>query len=276
MVIKDETGFPWREYTKDELLKEYIRLKTHIKKNIKKEITFPISFSSIGFICTNYFFQYERMNTSGFNRGTTIEYWNKKKDKIISFSNKENRDFFSTLNYFNHAPSQFPIMIAAKLYNYFNVKKILDPYAGWGDRCLAAMASDIDYTGIDSNTNLKEPYTKLINEYKTNSKIEIIFKKSEDVNIDDMEFDFVFTSPPFWRNNKLLEVYNNTEKEYNNFLNNSLIPVLKKCFNKNVWVCLYIPENMYIDIVKNFEKCHLEIDFKSSKVRSEKIYCWKF
>ena len=266
--------FPWRKHTNNELLKEYDRVKNKLKK---LKINFPLLYSKIGFKCSNIFFQYERMNTPGFNRGSTIEYWNKKKSIVTKFSEKQNRDIFSTLNFFNHSPSQFPTITAGQIYKYFGATKIFDPFAGWGDRCLAAMALDIDYIGIDCNQHLKEPFNNLIKMYKTNSSIDIIFDKCENINIDVFEFDLVFTSPPFWTKDKkkIYERYNNIEKDYNIFLNDTLIPVLKKCLKRNIWVCLYIPEDMYNDIKNIIGICQKEILFKTSNLRTGNIYCWK-
>ena len=177
----------------------------------------------------------------------------------------------------NHAPSQFPIMSAVKIYRHFNATKVLDPYAGWGDRCLAAMALDIDYIGIDCNPNLKTPYKKLVKFFSTKSKVKIIIDKCEYVNLDDIEYDFVLTSPPFWEKNKIVEKYNNTDTEYENFLSSSLIPVLKKCITK-VPTCVYIPSNMYEDIKNIIGECTSILEFKTShccgKQSFNKLFCW--
>lgn len=264
--------FPWREYTDEELLTEYYKL----KMNINKKIEFPIIYSRIGYKCSNFFFQFERMNTAGYGRPSTIEYWNKNKKNIIKFSKKENRDLFSTLNYFNHAPSQFPIFATCQIYKYFKAKKVLDLYAGWGDRCISAMALNIDYTGIDCNINLKKLYKYMIDYYPTKSNINMIYKKSENVDIDELEFDFVLTSPPFWRDNKLLELYNNTETSYTVFLK-QISGILIKCLKKKIWVCLYIPNNMYKDLVKAIGKCRKIIYIKTNNSdKLDKIYCWKY
>ena len=74
---------------------------------------------------------------------------------------------------------------------------------------------------------------------------------------------------------KIYERYNNIEKDYNIFLNDSLIPVLKNCLKRNIWVCLYIPEDMYNDIKNIIGICQEEILFKTSNLRTGNIYCWK-
>lgn len=266
-------GFPWRINSEKELLDEYERL----KNKSKSPIVFPLHISSIGYKCSNAFFQYERMNTPGRGtRQTTIQYWYNNKEKIIKFSKKMNKDLFNSLNYYNYTPSQFPIINAIKLYIYFNATKVFDPYAGWGDRCLAAISLDIDYIGIDSNPNLEILYKKMIITYPSKSIVNIIINKCENINIDDFEFDFVLSSPPFWnKNNKLVERYFNTESDYQTFLFNSLIPVMNKCLKKNIWVCLYIPELMYKDISNIVGKAQKQLEFITAGKRIATIYCWR-
>jgi hypothetical protein len=120
--------FPWRSHSDEELNAEFLRLRI----KAKEPIIFPLSFSIIGFKCTNQLFQFERMRTPGVGRPSTLDYWNKKQEDVIRFSNKMGHDNFRTLNYFNHAPSHFPIVSAAKIYRHFNATKVFDPYAGWG------------------------------------------------------------------------------------------------------------------------------------------------
>jgi hypothetical protein len=269
--IHVDDDLPWKKYTDDELIKEYNRLKLKLKETIRS--VDPIPFSAIGCKCTNYFFQYERLNTPSIWKPSSVEFWKHCKDKVYLFS-KNKKDLYSTLNFYNHTPGQFLVMTAAKLYKHFNIKKIFDPYAGWGDRCLAAMSLDIDYIGVDSNINLKDPYEKIIEFYETKSKVKMYFEKSENLVVETFDFDFVFTSPPFWKNNQLVENYNNCEGNYNTFMNNSLIPIMKKCLPKNIWVCLYIPENMYNDLAVHIGPCKKIIKFKSCSTRCGEIFCW--
>ena len=266
-----KTDFPWRKYEKKELMVEYEKL----KNSLCTKIIFPIPFSVTGFKCSDSFTQYERMNTPGINKPSTIEYWNKKKDKIKKFGDKMNQNYFIIANYFNHAPSHFPIVTAGKIYRYFGANKVFDPYAGWGDRCLAAMALNIDYIGIEKNKKLKQPYSKIIKTYHSNSNIEIFFDSCENINIKNIKFDFVLTSPPFWKQGKMLERYSDKEIDYQFFMTNSLIPVIQKCIDRNVWVCLYIPIDMYNDLVEVFGKCNKKIKCKFNHRESSLIYCWK-
>ena len=133
--------FEFRKYNHQELIDEYNKLKKRIR-NI--QLSEPLKPFKIGYLCSNYFFQYERLATRcKENKFSPLEYWNKSYERIITFSKKHNNSVYSTLNYFSHAPSQFPPLTACLVYKEFNCKNILDPYAGWGDRCLAAMSMEI-------------------------------------------------------------------------------------------------------------------------------------
>lgn len=71
-----QVDFPWRVYTSDELAIQFLKVKKRLKY-VERHLQQPIAFSKIGFICTNVFFQYERMNTAGMRKPSTIDYWNK-------------------------------------------------------------------------------------------------------------------------------------------------------------------------------------------------------
>lgn len=270
-------SFPWREYTKQELIEEFNRLVCKFNNN-KDKLENPISLSRIGYKCTNAFFQYERMNTPCMGRPSSIDYWEKQKKNIIKFSRSQNRDLFSTVNYFNHSPSQFPILTACKIYKYFNATSVFDPYAGWGDRCLGAIICNIDYYGIDCNKNLKIPYKNMLNFFDKfyDSNINIKIAKCEDVKISNLDFDIVLTSPPFWKpNGNMNEIYNYSDDNYHTFMSNSLIPIMSSCKKRKIWFCLYIPINMYEDISTIFGKCRKKIHFRTNN-RIDTVYCWKF
>ena len=64
-------------------------------------------------------------------------------------------DLFGIIVFLNKAPSQFSIITACWTYKFFNANTVLDPFSGWGDRCIAAMSMNVDYTGCDSNDNLR-------------------------------------------------------------------------------------------------------------------------
>lgn len=233
--------FPYRKYSVDELLEEYEKLRKYQPDKIIRR-------KNIGYKCSNAFFQYERMNTASGKHLTNIEFWKNNKEKILKYHKSINRtqDLNKTIQFLNHSPAQFPPNIAIIIYNKFKATKILDPFSGWGDRCLAAMAKEIDYTGIDSNRNLKLPYHEMIQFYPHESQVKIINKPIEKVDISKIEFDFVLTSPPFWdKHERRIEHYNDmTYSDYEAFMDNVFIPTVLSCSQKANWSCYYIPTHM--------------------------------
>jgi DNA modification methylase len=259
--------FPWRKYSKKELLDEYNKLKDNL---LNWKITTNLSYSIIGLKCSNYFFQYERIKTPSQGKISCYDFWKKEHKKIIYYYENGNTrsDLFATIIFFNHGPSQFPPIIAGQIYKLFNAKKILDPFAGWGDRCLAAMSLDIDYIGIDNNIKLKPMYKNMIEYYPTKSNVKMYFKNCIDVDLNKLDFDLVLTSPPYWNDKKkLLEKYYNTDDNYELFINNILVPFILKCKkkNKSILVCINMSKMMYEDVKKQIGKCQKILRFKTGR-----------
>ena len=55
--------FPWRLHSAEECAAEFQRL----KRALTKAYTWPLIFSTIGYMCTNVYFQFERMETARSN-----------------------------------------------------------------------------------------------------------------------------------------------------------------------------------------------------------------
>lgn len=206
--------------------------------------------------------------------------------------------------YLNKAPAQFPPSIAGMIYKKFKAKNVFDPFAGWGDRCIAAMASNINYTGTDSNTSLRPAFEKMIRfywpeakEHNTTTKIsymsngqnttdsktvEIHFQPCQKISIENKNIDLVLSSPPFWKNGKLVEKYPKCEKDYETFMQTCMIPMMKKFQEKQITTCLHMPLDMYSDLKKEFGTCNSIVKFRSGKwgkssiTANNNIYCWNW
>mgnify|MGYP001499378991 CR=1 FL=1 len=106
--------------------------------------------------------------------------------------------------------TQFRPRIAKDLYNIFGAKRVLDFSAGWGDRLVGFLASKADsYVGIDPNTKLHDPYRQIVDFYDTGKSAEFICSPAEEVDYNGIEYDFVFTSPPYFDT----EVYSTEETQ---------------------------------------------------------------
>lgn len=84
------------------------------------------------------------------------------------------------------------------------------------------MAGGINYIGVDSNTDLKPAYDRMIELYSeiSPSRIRMIYRNVKGVRISQLKFDFVLSSPPFWQSNGALsETYAHMpETALNSFL----------------------------------------------------------
>jgi hypothetical protein len=100
--------------------------------------------------------------------------------------------------------SIFKPIIAVSIYKKYNPTSILDPCAGWGGRMIGANALNIKYTGIDTNTNLIEPYNQMI-KHLNGQIINMIWKDCLSVDYSTIDYDLVLTSPPYFN----IEAYNN-------------------------------------------------------------------
>jgi hypothetical protein len=104
------------------------------------------------------------------------------------------------------------VMMAIKqiLFNDNDNISILDPSSGWGDRLIAAIALNVNYTGVDPNSKVHPRYTNIIDHFKKKIKknIEMICKPFENLHLNK-QFDFIFTSPPYFN----LEIYSSEESQ---------------------------------------------------------------
>lgn len=124
------------------------------------------------------------------------------------------------------AVNQFRAPAAAAVYAAFRPRVgVLDFSAGWGGRCLAAMAAGIPYTGIDANVDLAHPYKAMIAAYAPTAPVNMLFQPAETVDFAAFDYDLVFTSPPYY----MLEKYSHmpaygTKRE---FADRFFVPVVR-------------------------------------------------
>lgn len=77
-------------------------------------------------------------------------------------------------------------------------KKWLDISSGWGDRLIAAMSLDMDYTGFDPNTDLTKGHSEMIKLFGDPNRHHIIYEPFEQATIPDGPYDVIMTSPPYF------------------------------------------------------------------------------
>lgn len=165
---------------------------------------------------------------------------------------------------------------AMYMYQKYKATKVLDPTAGWGGRAIAAVAlGGIDYVGIDTNISLKPAYEKM---FAKTQKVKMLWQNCLEVDFEEIECDFVLTSPPYID----LEMYEHMEAfgSKENYYKNFLIPLLDKCRKHcSGAVAFNLAPDMYKDLTGKFgyETCDVTEDLKEHKQGKtpDNIYVWK-
>lgn len=179
----------------------------------------------------------------------------------------------------------YPFPIGLEVMKIFKPKRWLDPTAGWGDRLRVAIASGVEYVGVDSNLSMQTAYKGIIDDKAggDTKKYKVIPGKFQDSKITG-KFDLVFTSPPFFT----IEVYENMVewKDVEEFMEEFLRPLLRKSndhLKKGGHIVLYIedkPEAAFIELMKEYVKTELptleyEGAFYYQGVKMRPYYVWK-
>ena len=86
----------------------------------------------------------------------------------------------------------------------------------------------------------------------SNSSVTIYSKKCELMleELNDSHFDLLFSSPPFFHNHSLIEIYDNTEIDEKKLFEECLFPLMNYGFSHCNYICLNMPEEMYNIITK--------------------------
>jgi hypothetical protein len=210
----------------------------------------------------------------------------KKYNKITPFSIKE------TIYNLGYECTSFRQVNLVTFIQMFNPKSVLDFSAGWGERLLSCIVTDVKYTGVDPNTNLFPGYNQIIDTFaKDKSKYNLINSTFEDVNLGNNMYDMVFTSPPYfdletYTNNETQSIFQyKNEKEWTDlFLKTSL----KKSYNHlNIggYICININQKSknenYIQEMLNYMYTFHDmyyygvISYSHKKINPQPIWIWR-
>jgi hypothetical protein len=264
----------------------------------------PLDTAGTDFV--NHFTSIERLNTKGrlnfsyFDMYYNFEdfYKNKRyfrnainrtfKNRFFKESDESRAKMLKSMYtlYFGNIGVFRPILVKDLICKY-KPKVFLDFTMGWGGRLVGACSENVEkYIGIDLNTNLEPLYKKMIATLKplTTTKIQLFFKSALDVDYSKLEYDFVFTSPPYYN----LEIYNKSailkKEEWNQTFYIPIFTVTYKHLKKGGHYCLNVPVNIYENAcVGILGPCHDKIPL-GRRVRNrpdqvdtynEYIYVWK-
>lgn len=199
-----------------------------------------------------------------------------KRNRTGTYENK----IFECWRINNGSITFFKMCNATYLYKKYNATKVLDFTAGWGGRMLGAINLNIEYTGIDTNTNLKKGYDELLELFKTNNhnnKYKMIWDSALNVDFSKLDYDFVLTSPPY----EDIELYSNMGYDGVDWFYKDFLIVLinnARKYNKGKYTCINISPQMYKKLIEkyNYSKCDIIEDLKEQKNGKipDNIYIW--
>ena len=170
-----------------------------------------------------------------------------------------------------------------ELYTKYNARKVLNFCAGWGGSTIAAAALNLDsHYGIDVNKALLEPYAKMLAYLATLSttKTQMHIGDAIDFDYTQLEYDTVFSSPPYYfiekyaNNKQYLSKRDMDERFYK--------PLFLKTFNglkTNGFYIINICKEVYINVLQPLLGDAKDIiPLKKSKRQNnytELVYVWQ-
>jgi len=292
-----------RAVTKDEARESYEELKALPCDSIGKN-------ARTGLACLDYFLLKHRIKAKtkrhisfyeAMHDNDLIAYLNEKIAKIKKRGPSELtedellKERYSVFQLYYGTINQFRPSEAKRLYCRFQPKHgILDFSAGWGGRCLAAMAYGVPYIGIDANVTMRPAYEQMIKTVDPDADVTMLFQPSETVDFSKFKYDLIFTSPPYF----MLEEYEKMPQygSEEGFLEKFFRPVVAAAW-KNLkspgHMALNMPKAMYDAVKKDmppmWKRLQLpvasrhpanaaagrKIGEKDVGQRSEGIYVWK-
>jgi hypothetical protein len=240
-IDKGKIAAELRSITKEEALADYAKLKDSPCPTRNEK-------TRAGLKALDYFFFRHRLNTKNQHH---LTFYNALQDpSIVARLNEKIRTVrgksiaelkaagtllktqYSLFQLYYGAVNQFPPSIARYIYCKYKPRKaILDFSAGWGGRALAAISLGIPYIGIDTNRALKAGYEAMVKLYEPTAPVDAIrmfWQPSETVDFSKLDYDLVFTSPPYF----MIEEYEGM-KSYEgkkNFIESFFVPVVKSAY----------------------------------------------
>ena len=296
-------------FTQEEKLEIATQIKNIPKEYIIKEMNKLIeiggnastmsSRSRIGNNIVDYFTFSQRLNTIGkyninfYEFIVNIDEFKKKKyiqNMLHYYDTVKNKN--KKKNYYTVLKEVYNICISAiniirpivymEIYAKYKPKSILDFCAGWGGAAVAASALNVEnYIGIEINHALKTPYSNLVDflKEKSTTKINMVFDDAVLVDYSSLQYDFVFTSPPYY----FIQKYENnpdykSKKEMDEKFYLPLFTNTYKYLQINGVYALNINKEVYENVcIPLFGPAHDVYPYKKSKRQNnydEIVYVW--
>jgi 16S rRNA G966 N2-methylase RsmD len=277
--IKDDDDFPYRKFYLPSFVAMFHNLQTFtpvFEDGIMRR-KFPDDYNTCDFI-SDHFTEHVRVRCSFKNYVTPWNSWKKHPElKRLSTVEAKREAVYNLTRECNSFNPSVGYELIMRLVG--SGSKILDPSAGWGDRMIAAAASNAKvYHGVDPNKDLKDPYNKLIEQLKEVSKtrVRVFNAPFEDIEIKPESYDLVLTSPPFFN----VETYSDDKSQSitmypskKNWINLFYLPYVKKCFDavkKGGYVVLYALPWMYDLVEQDYDTFYFSVG--SGKIREIRVW----
>lgn len=207
--------FPLERPSEQEVLDDYsdliakrcaslvVRQDWESRSDIEKGWTLPyvIKRSNVGNKCSNYFHWATRMACDSAASPSPIRSWyDRKIRKSVESSVYYADNPRTALALRKYIPPQFRPSAAKALYELFGAHRVYDPCGGWGDRMAGAMAHGADhYHCRDVNPLVFAGYALQQRHLPSSTKVTFEYRGSEIDPPTGPWFDFVFTSPPYYK-----------------------------------------------------------------------------
>ena len=243
--------------------------------------------SPVGISILDYYFLEERLSTPTINRISVLEYLNTKTDQVKKYLDAYNCSIKSLIGLKCSPCYHFRPIIAKYIYEKYKPNSILDPFMGWGARFLAAMSLNIKYIGFETNTNLQMGYESMAATLCFPiPKFQFNWVNCLDFDFSTLDYDFIFSSPPYVNESgELIEKYHNMPI-YTDFYAEFYQPLLRKLFDHlqpNGHLVFNIPQNMLSKSLDVLGEPTEILPFPKRKnyirttgiTRQEFIYIWK-
>jgi 16S rRNA G966 N2-methylase RsmD len=211
---------------------------------------------------------------------TMLKYYEDVKNK-----NKTKHDYKVYKEVYNICISAINIMRplnCMEIYTRFNAKRVLNFCAGWGGSMVAAAALNLEaHYGLEINTHLKESYDKMVAYLRTksNTDFSVWFGDAVAFDYSSIEYDTVFTSPPYY----FIEKYaNNIEYKSKAEMDDKFYkPVFTKTYSHlkpGGHYIINICKEVYDNVLKKLlGEAHTIFPLKKSKRQNnhtEMVYVW--
>jgi hypothetical protein len=249
----------------------------------------------------DYFTFLERLETTGIKGISFWDFWENKSVymkkqyiKNVMNSIKGNtplvKKLYLVFKLYFGSVGIFKPVIAMNIYYKFKPTSVLDFTMGWGGRLVAAAALNVpNYIGIDLNKNLEQPYREMkksLIELGTETNITLIFKDALKVDYSKLNYDCVFTSPPYYNTELYTGTRKQTEEEWNETFYKPLFEMTFRHLKRGGHYILNIPIAVYEDVAMkllggadtkiqmNTKRTGVGSKIKQSEYK-EYIYIWK-